>query len=127
MRERERDRQTEWGRCRERRRHRTRSRLQAQSCQSIAQRGAQTHGPQDHDLSQSWRPNRLSHPATAAMADSQLLGGGRGIINFHQDRLHYQMWNSPINFPRHGIAKRYFPSIPSCHHCVATVLTDQAQ
>ena len=32
------------------------------ACQHGAQRGAQTHKPQDHDLSQSQTLNRLSHP-----------------------------------------------------------------
>ena len=31
-------------------------------CQHRAQRGAQTHKPRDHDVSQSWMLNRLSHP-----------------------------------------------------------------
>uniref|UniRef100_A0ABI7XH05 Exocyst complex component EXOC6/Sec15 N-terminal domain-containing protein n=1 Tax=Felis catus TaxID=9685 RepID=A0ABI7XH05_FELCA len=46
----------------ERGRQRIRNRLQALSCQHRAQRGAQTHGPRDHDLSRSWPLNRLSHP-----------------------------------------------------------------
>ncbi|XP_053062180.1 ubiquitin carboxyl-terminal hydrolase 30 isoform X3 [Acinonyx jubatus] len=50
------------GRGRERGRHRIRSRLQALSCQHRARHGAQTHKPQDHDLSQSRTPNRLNHP-----------------------------------------------------------------
>ena len=29
---------------------------------ALSQRGAQTHGPQDHDLSQSQTLNRQSHP-----------------------------------------------------------------
>ena len=32
------------------------------SCQHIAQRGARTHEPRDHDLGQSQVLNRLSHP-----------------------------------------------------------------
>ena len=47
---------------RERHTHRIRSRLQARSCQHRAWRGAQTHGPRDHDLSWSWTLNQLSHP-----------------------------------------------------------------
>ena len=46
----------------ERGRPRIRSRTQAPSCQHRAQRGAQTHKPRDHDVSQSWMLNRLSHP-----------------------------------------------------------------
>ena len=54
----------ERGRVRERGRHRIGNRLQALSCQPRARRGARTHGPQDHDLSRSRTPNRLSHPGT---------------------------------------------------------------
>ena len=43
---------------------RIRSRLQAPSCQHRAWRGAQTHGPRDHDLSWSQPLNRMSHPGT---------------------------------------------------------------
>ena len=50
------------GRGRERGRHRIRSRLRALSCQPRARRGAQTHGPRDHDLSWSPTLNWLSHP-----------------------------------------------------------------
>ena len=46
----------------ERGRHRIWNRLQALSCQHRARRGARTHGPRDHDLSQSRPLNRLSHP-----------------------------------------------------------------
>ena len=52
----------ELGTGRERGRHRRRSRLQALGWQHRAWRGARTHKPWDHDLSQSWTPNRLSHP-----------------------------------------------------------------
>ena len=41
--------------------YRIRSRLQALSCRHRTQRGARTHGPQDHDLSRSQTFNRLSH------------------------------------------------------------------
>ena len=47
---------------RERDTHRIQSRLQAPSCQHRARCGIQTHKPQDHDLSRSLTPNRLSHP-----------------------------------------------------------------
>ena len=50
------------GRGRERRRHRIQSRLQALSCQHRARHGAWTHKLWDHDLSQSWTLNRLTHP-----------------------------------------------------------------
>ena len=40
------------------------SRLQALSCQHRARCRAQTHKLWDHDLSQSWMLNRLSHPGT---------------------------------------------------------------
>ena len=46
----------------ERETHRIRSRLQALSCQHRAWCGAWTHEPWDHDLSQSWTLNWLSHP-----------------------------------------------------------------
>ena len=36
--------------------------VQALSCQHTARLGAQTHEPWDHDLSQSWMPNQLTHP-----------------------------------------------------------------
>ncbi|XP_053056234.1 threonine aspartase 1 isoform X2 [Acinonyx jubatus] len=52
----------EWGMDRERKRHRIRSRHQTLSCQHRAPLGARTHRPRDHDLSQSWTLNRLSHP-----------------------------------------------------------------
>ena len=56
---RQREMEHERGRVRERGRHRIWSRLQALSCQHRARRGAQTHGPWDHDLSWS---QTLSHP-----------------------------------------------------------------
>ena len=56
------ERENEWGRGRKRGRHRIGSRLQALSWQHRAWRGAQTHKLWDHDLSQSWVLNRLSHP-----------------------------------------------------------------
>lgn len=40
------------------------------------------------------------------------------------------MWNSPINLPGRGNAKRSprsFPSILPCHHCVAITFTRQSQ
>ena len=61
-RSRERESEHESGRDGERRRHRIWSRLQALSCQHRARRGAQTHEPQDHDLSWSQTLNWLSHP-----------------------------------------------------------------
>ena len=48
---------------RERGRHRIQSRLQALSCEHRAWLGAQTQEPSDHDLSQSWTLNWLSHPS----------------------------------------------------------------
>ena len=61
---RQRETEDEQGRGRERRRHRSQSRLQALSCQHRARHGAQTHKLRDHDLSQSWTLNPLSHPGT---------------------------------------------------------------
>ena len=52
------------GRCREWGRHRLWNRLQAPSCQHRAWHGAWTHGPWDHDLSQSQTLDWLSHPGT---------------------------------------------------------------
>ena len=49
---------------RERDTHRIWNRLQSLSCQHRAQRGAPTHELWDHDLSQSWMLNRLSHPGS---------------------------------------------------------------
>ena len=52
-----------WGGAeRKRGRHRSRSRLQALSCQHTARRGARTHEPWNHDLSQSRTLNQRSHP-----------------------------------------------------------------
>ena len=59
---RQRDRKCEWGRGRGRGRHRIWNRVQALSCQHRARRGAQTHGPRDHDPSRSRTLNRLSNP-----------------------------------------------------------------
>ena len=50
----------------ERWRHRIWSRLQALSCQHRARHGARTRETWDHDLSQSWTLNRLSHPGAPA-------------------------------------------------------------
>ena len=50
------------GRSRERGRHRIWNRLQDLRCQHRSRRGAQTHGPWDHDLSRSRTLNRPSHP-----------------------------------------------------------------
>ena len=47
---------------RERERDRIQSRLQVPSYEHRAGCGAQTHEPWDHDLSQSWTCNQLSHP-----------------------------------------------------------------
>ena len=63
-RERERERESMSRGGAERGQHRIQSRLQALSCQHRAQRGAQTHKPWDHDLSQSLMLNQLSHPGT---------------------------------------------------------------
>ena len=52
----------ERGRGRERGRHRIGSRLWALSCQYRARCRSRTHEPWDHDLSQIWTLNRLSHP-----------------------------------------------------------------
>ena len=60
--ERERERQSMSMGGAKRGRHRIRSRLQALSCQHRARRGARTHRPQNHDLSQSQPLNQLSHP-----------------------------------------------------------------
>ena len=59
---RERDTDRERWRGRERGRHRFWSWLQALSCQHRGRCGAQTHELWDHDLSQSWKLNWLSHP-----------------------------------------------------------------
>ena len=45
-------------------RHRIWSRFQALSCQHRPWCGARTHEQQDHDLSQNWMLNQLSHPGT---------------------------------------------------------------
>ena len=62
--ERERETECEQVSGRERGRHRIRSRLVAPSCQHRARYGAWTHELWEHDLSQSWMLNRLSHPGT---------------------------------------------------------------
>ena len=59
---RQRERQSMNGGGSERGRHRIRNRHQALSCQHRAGRGARTHGPRDHDRSQSQTLNWLSHP-----------------------------------------------------------------
>ena len=59
---RQRETKHERGRVRERGRHRIRSRLQALSCQHRARCRARTHGPWNHDLSQSQTLNQLNHP-----------------------------------------------------------------
>ena len=56
------EREHEQGRGRERGRHRIRSRLRALSRQHRTRRGARIHELRDHDLSQSWTLNQLSHP-----------------------------------------------------------------
>ena len=62
--EREGETESEWRRHRERGRHRIQSRPQAPNCQHRARCRARTHKPWDHDLSQSWLLNQLSHPGT---------------------------------------------------------------
>ena len=52
---------------------RIRSRLQAPSCQHRARRRARTHEPRDRDLSQSWTPNRLSHPGAPRLVHFRAL------------------------------------------------------
>ena len=58
---------------------RIQSRLQALSCQHRARRGAQTHRPQDRDLSRSWPLNRLSHPGTPVI---ELLEDYLELVNY---------------------------------------------
>ena len=53
------------GRGRERGRQRIQCRLQALSCQHSAPCGARTHKLWDHDLSQSWILNWVSHPGAS--------------------------------------------------------------
>ena len=64
----ERETEREWGRGRERGRHRIRSRLQALSCQCRTPSGAWTWELRDHDQSQSWMLNNLSHPGAPEVA-----------------------------------------------------------
>ena len=66
---RQRETEHEQGRGRERGRHRIWNGLRALSCQHRAQRGAQTHGPWDHDLSGSRPLNRLKHPGTPVISN----------------------------------------------------------
>ena len=51
------------------------------SCQHRALRGAHTHRPWDHDLSWSWKPNRLSHPGTPNL--QLLLAIYVSLVSFH--------------------------------------------
>ena len=62
----------EWERGRERERHRIQNKLQALRCQHRAQHKAWTHKPWDHDLSQSWMLNQLSHPGAPKVQDLRL-------------------------------------------------------
>ena len=61
--QRKRETEHEQARGRERGRHRIWNRLQALSCQHRAWGRARTHGPRDHELSQSQTLNLLSHPS----------------------------------------------------------------
>ena len=70
---RERETEHEQGRGRERGRHRIRSGLQALSCRHRAWHGAQTHEPQDLDLSRSWMLNWLSHPGMPLREEKVIL------------------------------------------------------
>ena len=85
-RERERETEHESGRSRERGRHRIQSRLQALSHQHRAWRRAQTHKLWDHNLSQSWLLNWLSHrcPLPLFLKDSPL------YIKFHVGIIFFQ-------------------------------------
>ena len=56
------ERECKQGRDREGGRQRIWSRLQVLSYQHRARHGARAHQLRDHDLSQSWTPNRPSHP-----------------------------------------------------------------
>ena len=79
----ERETERERGRGRGIQRHRIWSRLQALSCQHRARHGARTHGPWDHNLSQSQTLNQPSHPGTPIYfferqkdRDTERKGGG---------------------------------------------------
>ena len=78
------DRDRAWTGEGQRGRHRIWNRLQALSCQHRARRGAQTHGPWDHDLSQSWLLNWLSHP------------GAPSFSTFKNLSFSVALWNSPL-------------------------------
>ena len=68
------EREREHGRGRERERERERENLkQAPHHHLGAQCGAGTHEPWDHDLSQSWTLNRLSHPGASVAVPKSLL------------------------------------------------------
>ena len=56
--------------------HRIRSRFQSMSCQHRAWRKARTHELWDHDLSQSWRLNWLSHPGAPKISNTILNSDG---------------------------------------------------
>ena len=62
---------------------------QALGCQHRARRGAQTHGLQDRDLSQSRLLNRLSHPGAPPLVSSfhhgirELSLGANVLFSYH--------------------------------------------
>ena len=70
------------------RRHRIWSKLQALSCQHGARCGAQTHDLWDHDLSQSWTLNWLSHPDTPLfLIDRERQSTSGGGAEREEDRI----------------------------------------
>ena len=73
-----------WARERQRGRHRIGSRLQALSCQHRAWHGAQTCEPWDHDLSQSWRLNHLSHLGAPKLVQTFKLLSSKSLLELEQ-------------------------------------------
>ena len=94
-----REREHKPGRVRGRGRHRIRSRLQSLSCQHRAQRGAWTHEPRDHDMSQSQTLNQLSHPGTS---EELLL---KCLLPFDEERGRRVLVNPLLHFQLARIVK----------------------
>ena len=96
------ERECEQGRGTERGRHRIWISFQVLSCQHRARHGAQTHEPQDHDLSWSLWLNQLNHPGALRLGFSgiNVLFLRICIGKLHTDR--------PIKYKPHNYGETYF-------------------
>ena len=114
---RQRETEHERGRVRERGRHRIWNRLQALSCQHRARCGARTHGPRNHDLSQSRPLNQLSHPGAPLQIISAVTFASPSCHNFLFSPSFYLLDNCHCPLTAFVGSLQSLPPIHPSHHC----------